>query len=159
MWMSVSQYARHRGVALNSVQHQVRNGVISLDPRGMLDSEAADAAWIRIRGRPPDLATNIHRNRVGLATQHVRAAEDQLKLRKLEEQYIERAAAETQIRAVRKTGLALLKQAPVICAVQLAEMLGCEPAVAEAILKAGVGAALEELDDIDADVNATLARM
>jgi hypothetical protein len=48
MWMSLSACARHRGVARNSVQHQIHQGTIVPDARGMIDSDAADAARINM---------------------------------------------------------------------------------------------------------------
>ena len=45
--MSLRQYARHRGVALSAVQKAVKAGRIAKQPDGKIDSDAADAGWIR----------------------------------------------------------------------------------------------------------------
>ena len=43
--MSLRQYARHRGVALSSVQKAIKSERIATLPDGRIDSDAADARW------------------------------------------------------------------------------------------------------------------
>ncbi len=45
--MSLRAYAQHRGVALSAVQKAIHSGRISTLPDGTLDSDTADADWIR----------------------------------------------------------------------------------------------------------------
>lgn len=47
MLMGITEYARHRGVALQAVQYAVKRGRITRRPDGLLDSDQADAEWER----------------------------------------------------------------------------------------------------------------
>ncbi len=45
--LSVSAYARHRGVAHSAVFRAIRTGRITKDKNGLIDPEKADAEWIK----------------------------------------------------------------------------------------------------------------
>lgn len=45
--MGITEYARHRGVALTAVQYAVKRGRITRRPDGLIDTDQADAEWER----------------------------------------------------------------------------------------------------------------
>jgi len=150
--MSISEYARTRGVHRQAVQHQIRIGVIVLVD-GKIDPEQADASWGRVRNaritaQDDDDGKRSARAKIAMAVAKLRAAQE--RFQQSRDRYGDREEAVRVAAAEADYVLAALATMPARHAAAFAAALGIDSAVARDILDNFTALVIAELGDLRA---------
>jgi hypothetical protein len=156
--VSITEYARRRGVARNAVVYQIDRGIITRTPHGMVDTEQADAAWA-----PPTLShspdTERRKRQADLTAQLVKFNLGTVQRDRLQQRYVERERATETVLGEVDDVLRIITTAPQRYGATLATEMQVDQAIAEAILERVVRTVLAELGDIRGEVSRTLDRL
>lgn len=150
--LSLSEYARRRGVRLRAIQQQVESGTIQLVD-GRVDPIQADASWGLIRRarmtvQDDDAGRRSARAKVAVAVSKFRFAKERFDAAK--ERYLDRAEFVQVAGSEADYVLEALRAAPATYAAAFAVELSIAPQVAQAILTEFMGLALGEVGDLRA---------
>ena len=155
--MSLSAYARHRGVRLNAVQYQIERGIIVRGQNGLIDSDQADAAWApRTQPNPEQGRRKLQAD---LTTQLVKFNLAKVQLERLQSKHIERATAVEGVLSEVDEITHALEAAPDRYSGILSGLLGIDQDLARTILARTIKTALDDLGDVRADARHTLDRL
>jgi hypothetical protein len=150
--VTVTEYARSRGVGRRAIQQQVESGVIRL-VNGRVDPIQADSSWgVSRRGsrgiihQNDDIGRRSARAKVALTLARLRMLKH--RYAEMRESYVDRAEAVKQGEAEARYVLDGLKAAPAAYAETLAAELAISPEKARRILDRFIAACLIEIGDL-----------
>jgi hypothetical protein len=156
--VSITEYARRRGVARNAVVYQIDRGIIERTSHGMVDTEQADAAWTPpTSSHSPD--TERRKRQADLTAQMVKFNLGTVQRDRLQQKYIERSHASEVVLGEVDGVLHMLRSTPQRYSSTLAAEMQVDQAIAETILERVVSTILQELGDIRADAERTIERL
>lgn len=161
--MSMRAYARARGVSLSVIQHARRTGLIRLGPDGLIDRRQADSGWGAMHSRRPEdyyAATERERKIVQARISEVvgKLRLDRDRLERLQAQLVDRKEAEAEMQDEINVFLHEVPRRAREEAPMLAASLGCDPAVAEALVSDFVALVMGELGDLSGEAARAVER-